>query len=60
LGLYISERIVRAHGGMIRVESSEKEGTLFETVIPCEPAGPRALRVLSDEPASDSASPAVD
>jgi len=35
LGLYISERIVRAHGGRIRVTSSEGEGTLFEAVIPC-------------------------
>ena len=40
LGLYISERIVRAHGGTIHVESSEKEGTLFEAVLPCESAAP--------------------
>jgi signal transduction histidine kinase len=36
LGLYISERIVRAHGGQIRVESSAEQGTLFEVVLPCE------------------------
>jgi signal transduction histidine kinase len=54
LGLYISERIVRAHGGTIRVESSQKEGTLFEAVIPCESAAPRALR-SSDEFASEPA-----
>jgi signal transduction histidine kinase len=35
LGLYISERILRAHGGSIRVTSSESEGTLFEALIPC-------------------------
>lgn len=60
LGLYISERIVRAHGGTIRVESSEKEGTLFETVIPCESAAPRALRLLPDETANEPAPRAVD
>lgn len=52
LGLYISERIVRAHGGTIRVESSEKEGTLFEAVIPRESPVPRAQRVCSDESVS--------
>ena len=55
LGLYISERIVRAHGGTIRVESSQKEGTLFEAVIPCESAVPDALQSLRDECASESA-----
>jgi signal transduction histidine kinase len=59
LGLYISERIVRAHGGTIRVESSEKKGTLFETVVPCESAAPRALTSLLDA-ASGQASPSVD
>jgi len=34
LGLYISERIVRAHGGSLRATSSEFEGTLFEVLIP--------------------------
>jgi signal transduction histidine kinase len=34
LGLYISERIIRAHGGTVRVRSSEQEGTLFEAIIP--------------------------
>jgi signal transduction histidine kinase len=60
LGLYISERIVRAHGGTIRVESSEKEGTLFETVIPCESAAPRGLRLLLDEAAGEAAPRAGD
>jgi signal transduction histidine kinase len=55
LGLYISERIVRAHGGTIRVESSQKDGTLFEAVIPCEPAAPRALQPLLDASAVEPA-----
>lgn len=54
LGLYISERIVRAHGGTIQVESSEKDGTLFEVLIPCESSDPRAQLRL-DECASEAA-----
>lgn len=34
LGLYISERIVDAHGGTIEVESSAAEGTRFEVLLP--------------------------
>ena len=34
LGLYISERIVSAHGGKLRVESSFETGTLFEAILP--------------------------
>jgi signal transduction histidine kinase len=34
LGLYISDRIVRAHGGEILVESSALRGTRFEAIIP--------------------------
>jgi len=34
LGLYISARIVEAHGGKIHVESSEGAGTLFEVSFP--------------------------
>ena len=60
LGLYISERIVRAHGGTIRVESSEKEGTLFETVIPCEPAASLSQPPLQDDAVSGPAAPVLD
>ena len=35
LGLYISDQIVRAHGGSIRVTSSEKGGTCFAVELPC-------------------------
>jgi signal transduction histidine kinase len=34
LGLYISERIVDAHGGRLTVHSSADEGTRFEVLIP--------------------------
>src|SRR5690606_25348246 len=34
LGLYISREIVRAHGGEIRVETSEAEGTSFTVILP--------------------------
>jgi signal transduction histidine kinase len=34
LGLYISESIVRAHGGTIHVESSVERGTTFEVSLP--------------------------
>jgi signal transduction histidine kinase len=35
LGLYISERIVSAHGGTIDVVSSAEEGTSFRVTLPC-------------------------
>ncbi|MGI8510200.1 MAG: ATP-binding protein [Gemmatimonadaceae bacterium] len=34
LGLYIAERIVTAHGGMIDVSSSEHTGTTFTVHLP--------------------------
>jgi len=38
LGLHISRRIAEAHGGSIRVESREGEGSTFIVQLPC--AGP--------------------
>ncbi|HKU39722.1 MAG TPA: ATP-binding protein [Polyangiales bacterium] len=35
LGLYISQHVVRAHGGNITVESSASGGTRFEIRLPC-------------------------
>lgn len=35
LGLYIVSRIVEAHKGKIEVVSSEKEGTCFRVILPC-------------------------
>jgi hypothetical protein len=37
LGLYISERIVAAHGGTIDVESTAESGTRFEVTVPSAP-----------------------
>jgi signal transduction histidine kinase len=37
LGLYITERIVSAHGGKIEVASSPETGTRFEVVVPVFP-----------------------
>jgi signal transduction histidine kinase len=34
LGLYIAQRILRAHSGTLEVESSESGGTRFEAVFP--------------------------
>ncbi len=42
LGLYISRRIVEAHGGSIRVESELEVGSTFTVELPC--AGPPRVR----------------
>jgi signal transduction histidine kinase len=42
LGLFISEQIVKAHGGRIRVESSEADGTTFSIHLP-RTTGSRAV-----------------
>ena len=34
LGLYIAERVVRAHGGRVEVESSPEAGTTFTVTLP--------------------------
>lgn len=34
LGLYITKEVVVAHGGTIKVTSSETEGTIFTAVFP--------------------------
>jgi signal transduction histidine kinase len=45
LGLFISRRIVEAHGGRISVRSSAGEGTTFSVWLPRQPParGPRAV-----------------
>ena len=40
LGLYIADRIVSAHAGTIRVESSAKAGTTFTVHLPRSPRAP--------------------
>jgi signal transduction histidine kinase len=37
LGLYIVKRIVEAHGGSIRVESTPGEGAAFHVELPVRP-----------------------
>jgi signal transduction histidine kinase len=41
LGLYISREIVRSHGGTLRLESTEAEGTTFSVALPRE-SGPES------------------
>jgi signal transduction histidine kinase len=38
LGLFITQRIVAAHGGSIGVESNEASGTTFSLRLPRTPA----------------------
>jgi signal transduction histidine kinase len=38
LGLYISRRVMDAHGGSIRVRSEEGKGATFEVTLPIHPA----------------------
>lgn len=37
LGLYITHEIIKAHGGMLEVRSSEAEGTCFAWTMPRQP-----------------------
>lgn len=37
LGLAISKEMIEQHGGSIRVESSEEQGTTFYVVFPLQP-----------------------
>ena len=36
LGIYISKKIIEAHGGKIEIKTSEKDGTIFTFYLPCE------------------------
>src|SRR5262249_59348832 len=40
LGLYISEQIVVAHGGMIDVRSADEFGTTFRVILPSAASPP--------------------
>jgi signal transduction histidine kinase len=39
LGLYVSQDIVRRHGGSLTVSSEPGRGTTFTLELPCEPQG---------------------
>ena len=41
LGLYISEQIIRAHGGTIEVRSTAEDGTTFSIELPRRPPAER-------------------
>ena len=41
LGLYITKRLVEAHGGHIRVESEEGKGSTFSFTLPVAVSGER-------------------
>jgi signal transduction histidine kinase len=48
LGLFIADRIVKAHSGSIDVQSSRQEGTSFIVRLPRDPkASPAPLRATS-------------
>ena len=48
LGLYITRKIVEAHGGDIQLTSKPGEGTTFTVVLPLEPAEDDS--VIEDQP----------
>jgi PAS domain S-box-containing protein len=53
LGLYITRKIVEAHGGRIRAESRCGSGTTFSVELPCEPvevAGPERTEAVPASP----------
>jgi signal transduction histidine kinase len=53
LGLFICREIVRAHGGTLRVESSDEAGTLFVATLPTQrPERARAAAAPEREPSS--------
>jgi PAS domain S-box-containing protein len=51
LGLAVSYSLIKAHGGEIRFDSREKEGTTFRLFFPTVGAGKRArILVVDDDP----------
>jgi PAS domain S-box-containing protein len=50
LGLMIVQRIVRAHGGHIEVESQVGRGTIFRIWLPLHQRGPRMIEAPQTQP----------
>jgi PAS domain S-box-containing protein len=57
LGLMIVQRIIRQHGGHIKLESHVGEGTTFRILLPSRERKPRLLRAVPHEPAETPAQP---
>lgn len=55
LGLAIVERVIRAHGGELRIESRYGSGTAVQVLVPVQGAGTDAAEAESDEVASPPA-----
>jgi signal transduction histidine kinase len=53
LGLYITREIVSAHGGEIRVSSTDAEGTMFTVTLPREVTPAAAGAPAAAEPSGD-------
>lgn len=57
IGLFLSQRLVEAHGGQIWVESELDKGSVFYFTIPLgEPVGPSDSAIAASEPAPEVAS----
>jgi signal transduction histidine kinase len=50
LGLPICDRIVKSHGGTIKVESKPGEGTTFKVRLPVIPPGATVSAATEDSP----------
>jgi two-component system, sporulation sensor kinase E len=57
LGLMIVQRIVRQHGGHIKLESHVGEGTTFRILLPSRERETKLLQAGADEPAQTPAKP---